>query len=119
MEGSAKRGIVQEIAGNRLESPIPYGEKNLERLSQRNGDRDRIWETRAGAVELRRPNSDRPGGQDRARIGPMGLSQTALRDLSGDDRPTLTGQECCPEGRLSTRGTARDLSHLSGSNPFK
>jgi hypothetical protein len=30
-----------------------YGEKNPERLAQRNGRRDRIWETRAGAVELR------------------------------------------------------------------
>ncbi len=32
-----------------------YGEKNPERLAQRNGYRDRIWETRAGAVELRIP----------------------------------------------------------------
>jgi hypothetical protein len=32
-----------------------YGEKNPERLAQRNGYRDRIWKTRAGAVELRIP----------------------------------------------------------------
>src|ERR1700724_3150513 len=32
-----------------------YGEKTPERLAQRNGYRDRIWETRAGAVELRIP----------------------------------------------------------------
>jgi putative transposase len=32
-----------------------YGEKNPERLAQRNGYRERIWETRAGAVELRIP----------------------------------------------------------------
>lgn len=30
-----------------------YGEKNGERIVQRNGHRDRTWETRAGAVELR------------------------------------------------------------------
>jgi len=32
-----------------------YGEKNGERLAQRNGYRDRDWQTRAGTVELRIP----------------------------------------------------------------
>ena len=32
-----------------------YGEKNPLRLVQRNGYRDRDWETRAGTVELRIP----------------------------------------------------------------
>lgn len=32
-----------------------YGEKDPERLAQRNGYRDRDWETRAGTVELRIP----------------------------------------------------------------
>jgi len=33
-----------------------YGEKNPERLAQRNGYRERDWETRAGTVELRIPS---------------------------------------------------------------
>jgi putative transposase len=40
---------VGELAG------AGYGEKSAERLAQRNGYRDRGWETRAGTVELRIP----------------------------------------------------------------
>jgi transposase-like protein len=32
-----------------------HGERSLERLNQRNGHRDRLFETRAGTVELRIP----------------------------------------------------------------
>lgn len=34
-----------------------YGEKSSDRLAQRNGYRDRDWQTRAGSVELRIPGS--------------------------------------------------------------
>ena len=33
-----------------------YGEKSADRLAQRNGYRDRLWETRAGSVDLKIPS---------------------------------------------------------------
>src|ERR1041385_6890755 len=49
---AAPRLREREVAGL---TGATYGEKSAERLAQRNGYRDRTWETRAGAVELRIP----------------------------------------------------------------
>jgi putative transposase len=49
---AAQRLMELEVAGL---TGAAYGEKNAERLAQRNGYRDRTWETRVGAVELRIP----------------------------------------------------------------
>jgi transposase-like protein len=34
-----------------------HGERSPERVNSRNGYRDRVWETRAGSVELKIPSS--------------------------------------------------------------
>jgi putative transposase len=49
---AAKRLMELEVGGL---TGAGYGEKDAERLAQRNGYRERDWETRAGTVELRIP----------------------------------------------------------------
>src|ERR1700686_4681792 len=54
-----------------------YGEKNPEGLAQRNGYRERIWETRAGAVELRIPKL-RKGSYFPGFLEPRRMAEKAL-----------------------------------------
>jgi transposase-like protein len=71
---AAKRLMELEIAAK---TGAGYGEKSPERLAQRNGYRERDWETRAGLVELRIPRT-RTGSYFPSFLEPRRLVEKAL-----------------------------------------
>ena len=71
---TAQRLMELEVEGL---TGATYGEKSQERLVQRNGYRDRIWETRAGTVELRIPKL-RKGSYFPGFLEPRRLAEKAL-----------------------------------------
>jgi transposase-like protein len=71
---TAQRLMELEVEGK---TGAGYGEKNADRLVQRNGYRDRLWETRAGTVELRIPKL-RKGSYFPAFLEPRRLAEKAL-----------------------------------------
>ena len=118
MEKSADADLLREMIGfaaQRLmelevtaKTGAAFGEKSGERLAQRNGYRERDWETRAGTVELRIPKL-RTGSYFPGFLEPRRLAEKAL---------TAVIQEAYVQG-ISTRSVDELVRAMGGSGVSK
>ena len=102
------------------------GEKSPDRLAQRNGYRDRVWETRAGTIELRIPKLRKgsyfPGFPEPRRLAEKALT-AVIQEAYGQGISTRSVDDLVkappgPAGPVSCGDRIEGLLALDGDWPY-